>query len=258
VSGAIEAGSWHVEPLRFGALEMDPGELGPPGAYPGPVQTPVYGFLLRGHGETVLVDAGSGPFDPLWRGAAGLPAALAAAGVEPSAVTRLALTHLDFDHAGGAVAGEPGGALEPAFAGVPVALSDEALEWWRARTDENAGTPILAALERAGVAAPVADGAEVLPGVVLRSAPGHRPGHACLEIGGRDGLVLGADLVHDPAHVPHPEWEGAHDFDRDVALATRLAWFGVLADGRRRVHFSHVDGFGIVERDGDGFRWSPM
>jgi glyoxylase-like metal-dependent hydrolase (beta-lactamase superfamily II) len=253
----MEAGGFGVEPLRFGAVEMQPEHLGPAGAYPGPVQTPVYGFLLRGHGETVLVDAGSGPFDPWWVGAAGLDEALAAAGVARSEVTRIVLTHLDFDHAGGVVAGDPDGPLEPAFPGIPVVLADERLDWWRARTDENAGTPVLRAVEAAGVAVPAADGEEVLPGVVLRLAPGHRAGHACLQIGGPNGVVIGADLVHHPLHVPHPSWDGAMDFDPATGLATRLAWFGRLADDGPRVHFSHVDGFGVVERDGDGYRWSP-
>ena len=252
----IEAGGWRVEPLRLGAVEMEPEHLGPPGAYPAPVQTPVYGFLLLGTRR-----------DRCWstpapgRSTRGGPAPPASTRRSPGrgwrrpAVTRIVLTHLDFDHAGGVVAGDLEGPLEPAFPGLPVALADERLDWWRARTDENAGTPVLAALERAGVAVPVADGGEVLPEVVLRLAPGHRAGHACLEIGGADGLVIGADLVHDPAHMPHPEWDGAMDFDAGVALATRLAWFGRLADEGRRVHFSHVDGVGVVARVGDGFGW---
>jgi metallo-beta-lactamase superfamily protein len=63
------------------------------------------GSLLRGHGQTVLVDLGYGP------GALGdtptgrLPGSLRALGVEPVNVTDVLLTHLHRDHVGWAASG---------------------------------------------------------------------------------------------------------------------------------------------------------
>ena len=80
----------------------------------------------------------------------------------------------------------------------------------------------------------VADGAEVLPGVRLVEAPGHRTGHAVVEIEGGDGRrMFLSDVIHHPSHVPHPEWDCEFDSDaaRRSAHPARLAG---AAGGHRR------------------------
>src|SRR4051794_26449224 len=111
----LEANSWTVSLLEVGVLPMDPTDMAPEGVLAGPVRAPVNALLLRGHGRTVLVDAGSGPFISTWPGGTDdLAGQLEAEGAAPDMIV---ISHLDFDHFGGLVAEGPDG-LEPAFPGV--------------------------------------------------------------------------------------------------------------------------------------------
>lgn len=235
--------------LRTGFLDFEPGALLPARA----ATAPVNALLLRGRGETVLVDAGSGVADVLWPGACHLDEALALAGASGADVDLLVLTHLDFDHAGGGLAGSWPDHLEPAFPRAAVGAAD--LEAWRpGKLDEwDVGTRLVAAYEAAGGLEIVADGAEVRPGLRLVSAPGHRPGHCVLLVG--EELVHGADLVHHEAHIVHPEWDRAYDADPERALATRRLWLARLAATGTPAVFSHLPGRGRVVA---GPRWQPL
>jgi glyoxylase-like metal-dependent hydrolase (beta-lactamase superfamily II) len=189
-------------------------------------------------------------------------AALASAGCPVEQVATVVLTHLDSDHAGGIVVGDPGGSLRPALPHARVVMLDAAqdvLEGCTTRRSELAET-IGATLHQAGVEiAAVADGAEAAAGLRLRSAPGHRAGHACVELTG-DGepVVYLADVVHSREHVAHPEWDFLHDSEPDVAFETRRATIEGLAGSGTIVACSHVDGFGRIERSSTGSFWVDL
>ena len=105
-----DAAGYETWLLCMGSIEAAPGLMLPDEA----ATLPVNALLLRGHGETLLVDAGSGPADVIWPGAASLEEALAAAGTTADEIDAVVLTHLDFDHAGGALAGVREWVLTPA------------------------------------------------------------------------------------------------------------------------------------------------
>lgn len=256
---SLRYGGWEIELLDCGAIEL-PGEaIGP--AFETPVTTPVLATLWRGHGHTALVDAAAGPCDVLWPGADGLPAALARLGVEPEHITDVILTHLDFDHSGGVVAGTWPDEIEPAFPSTPVRVADVDLDWWW-RAEErplNVGTPILHALRDAGVLETFSAGGEVLPGVRARSAPGHCAGHCTFEVAGEEGVLLHiADAIHHRSHVEHPEWDGLYDRRAPLALKTRRA---LLAEAETRgatVIASHIERPGRIERRDGAARWVDL
>jgi glyoxylase-like metal-dependent hydrolase (beta-lactamase superfamily II) len=252
----LRYGGWEIEQLDCGALDLPAEALGP--GFDDPTPTPVLATLWRGHGRTVLVDSGSGAFDELWPGGAGLPAALRRAGVSPDEIGGIVLTHLDFDHAGGVVAGTLPDSVSPAFGSTPVCVLDVDLDSWA--TAEGGplliGPRVLRTLRTAGVLETFADGAEVLPGVRARSAPGHCAGHCVLEVAGEEGVLLNlADVIHHPAHVEHPEWDRLYDRRPEIALATRRA---LLADAEARnctLIASHIDGPGRIERRAGRAAW---
>ena len=253
----LRHGGWGVDLLDCGAIEL-PGEaLGPD--FGETVMLPVFASLWRGHGHTVLVDAGAGICDELWPGAAGLVGALDRLGV--STITDIVLTHLDFDHAGGVVTGEWPEPLAPAFPSVPVHVAEFDLDWWSQAEERRltVGPRILRALRAAGVLATFSDGAEVLPGVRARSAPGHCAGHTALEVAGGDGTLLHlGDVIHDRLHVEHPEWDSLYDRKPEIALATRTA---LLAEAEERgavVIASHIDTPGRIERPDGHATWRDV
>ncbi len=250
----LQFGEWQVDLLDCGSLELPGDALGP--IFDEPVMTPVLASLWRGHGRTALVDAGSGPCEHLWPGGggAGLHDALGHAGVQASEITDIVLTHLDFDHAGGLVAGTWPEPIELAFPAVPVHVAEFELDWWWSAEERpsRVGPRILRRLRDAGVLATFADGADVLPGVRARSAPGHCAGHAVLEVADDAGVLLHlADAIHHRIHVENLSWDGLYDRDADVALATRTELIAEAAERDATVIASHIDAPGQIEiRDG--------
>ena len=250
----MKANGWDMTLLEVGILPMEATDLAPEGVLSSPVPTPVNVLLLRGHGRTVLVDAGSGPFVSTWPGGTDeLPALLDAEGAVPDLIL---ISHLDFDHCGGLVVEGPGG-LKPAFSGVPVLIPAAALEEARATpADESPACRVIAALDQTGLVDGYEDGDEPAPGLRLRSAPGHRLGHSILEIG--DSFVHAVDIVHHPLHVENLEWDRTWDFQPEVALATRTRILTELAESGSTVVASHFDSPGRIERGGDGLRWLAL
>ena len=243
----MESGGWQIELVDTGMVPIDAEHMGPPGTFSETYEGPVNVLVLRGHGRTVLVDAGSGPLIAVWPGASAWPVA-----AEPDL---LIATHLDWDHFGGFVTGTWPDALEPAYPGRRVLAPAEAVADARAGggDDEHTAPHIVAALDAAGLVEEYADGAEPAPGLRLRRAPGHRVGHSILEVG--DSFVYACDVFQHPLHVEHPEWDTTFDGDPELGLQTRLALLAELADSGVTVAVAHISVPGRIERAGDGFRW---
>jgi glyoxylase-like metal-dependent hydrolase (beta-lactamase superfamily II) len=232
------SGGWTPVLLTAGWLPMAANLLGPEGAFHGTVDVPSNVLLLRGHGETVLIDAGSGSFATDWPGAkADLVGALAEAGCAPEDVDVVVLTHLDFDHCGGCAQLPRSRVMVPAGAA----------------TSGAAGERVMEELRREGRVEWVDDGGEARPGVTIRAAPGHREGHSVVEVG--DGLVHLADVVHHPLHVEHLEWDRGFDSDVELALRTRTDLLGRMADRGVIVTASHIEAPGRIELTAEGLRW---
>ena len=176
---------WAVHLVAAGSLPMRDGLMAPRGEL-GDIEVVSNVLLLEGSGGTVLVDTAAGGLDDRWEGARSNLAEALAPHCRVEDVDAVVLTHLDFDHFGGA-------------ADIPaerVFVTKTAADW--ARTWEYEPGGLSEVFERLdGRLTEVADGIEVLPGVRLVEAPGHREGHACVEIDARDGRrVFLSDVIH--------------------------------------------------------------
>jgi glyoxylase-like metal-dependent hydrolase (beta-lactamase superfamily II) len=237
---------WVATLLAAGSLPMQGGLLAPAGTLPD-MDVVSNVLLLRGHGPTVLIDTAAGHLDTAWEGAQSDLAAALAPYCRVDEIDMVVLTHLDFDHCGGA-ADVPAGR---------VVVTEDAAAWARTGGPGAGVASVLARL--AGRLEEAPDGAEVAPGLRLVSAPGHRTGHACVEIDGRDGRrVFLSDVIHHPSHVQHPEWDREFDSDPEVALRTRRDWLERLAGTGVPCAASHIEGWGTVEPGGDGLGWRPL
>ncbi|MEP6642191.1 MAG: MBL fold metallo-hydrolase [Gaiellales bacterium] len=238
---------WDVALIRAGTLPMSDGLMAPRGEL-GDIVVPSNVVLLRGAAGTILIDTAAGQMDSSWEGAASDLAAALAPHCRLDEIDTVVLTHLDFDHCGGA----------PDVPVKHVIVTATAAEWARGGdADTDSAPAVMARLGDRVVG--VADGAAVAAGVRLVEAPGHRGGHACVEIDARDGRrVFLADLIHHPLHVAHPEWDIEFDSDPELALRTRRDWLERLAGTGVPCAASHIDGWGTIEPGGDGLGWRPL
>ncbi len=188
-------------------------------------------LLADGHGRRVLVDTGIGDrWDAkqrelygMQRRAGQLLIELEAAGVDRASITDVVLTHLHFDHAGGACLDLSSG-MVPAF---PEA------NWWVQRQQwdwaHNPSERDRASFRREDFAALAATGRlelldgsrEVLPELRLVPANGHTPGMQIAEFHtGQGTLVFLADLIPTDAHV-HLPWVAGFDLNPLLTLSEK-------------------------------------
>jgi glyoxylase-like metal-dependent hydrolase (beta-lactamase superfamily II) len=207
-------------------------------------------LLVRSGDRILLFDTGAA--DASFAKAGRLPQSLRAAGVEPSQVTDVFLSHRHADHSGGLL-GADGAA---AFPNAAIHLSSG--EWEALKNDGNAGalvdaiTPKLQAFE---------PGAAIIPGVVTAVAiDGHTPGHSAYEIAsGQERLLyLGDSAHHFVISVQRPEWTVQFDENAPLAQTSRRALLQRAADGNLRIYAVHFPfpGLGQVRADGENFVWT--
>jgi glyoxylase-like metal-dependent hydrolase (beta-lactamase superfamily II) len=192
------------KPLWSKAVEVDP-------ANRIPLATSC--FLVETGGKRILVESGTGPrvkysekeqgffsFSEHW-----IVDSLGAAGNDRESIDFVLLTHLHFDHAGGATTPDGRGGFLPTF---PRAQYVVQRGEWRDAVDGHAvmtGTyrkENLEPLERSGVLA-LSDGdAEIAPGVSVKVLPGHTRHQqgVVFSSGGRQA-ILPADMMPTSAHA---------------------------------------------------------
>jgi len=172
-------------------------------------------MLIEGNGQRVLVDAGVGTKDdPKFRDIfavehpESLIQDLAAVGVAPADITTLAYTHLHFDHCGGGTTRGEDGVVRPTFPGAHYLV--RRTEWEDAthaneRTRASYLSDNFLPIEKAGQLLLHDDDVEILPGVTMRSLPGHTRGHqgVFFDLPGMRALYA-ADLFPTVAHLPLP------------------------------------------------------
>lgn len=220
--------------------------------------------LLRSGKHLVVFDAGAGAnFMPT---AGRLLDNLAAADIDPEAVTEVVFTHAHPDHIWGVIddfdelvfpnARYLIGAAEWDFWSSPEALSQVPED--RQSFVVGAQNRFAAIKDRVGFIKP---GEEVLPGVEAVDTAGHTPGHLSFLVhgNGESVLVAGDALTNAVVSFVHPEWPMGTDQDPERAIKRRLALLDRLASDKTRLigfHLPHP-GFGTVERREAAYRFAP-
>jgi len=222
---SLDLGDWTLHTLETGHLWLDGGAMF--GSVPKPlwsrtnppdernrIRLAMRCALLVGHGRRVLVDVGLGDkpdakFRDIFRveDSATLEDSLAALGLGPADITDVVLTHLHFDHAGGATVRTASG-LAPRLPGA---------RWFVQRRNwDNAHAPNprerasylsenFDPLREAGVLEFWDGAVSPWPGVQLFTAQGHTRGQQLVRVeGGGNVAYFVADLIPTAAHVRIP------------------------------------------------------
>lgn len=221
-------------------------------------------LVLRHGGRVVLFDTGVGQDQVSgWEASGILLQSMEKAGIDPAEVTDVVLTHAHSDHAWGLVS-DAGAVLFPK---AQVHLSHAEFDYWTDKANLAFGgftaTCILGArrnllpyLDRITF---VAEGQEILPGVVVVASPGHSPGHLSFIIrSGGDRYIFLGDAAHTShLQLAHPEWAFAYDFDSHQAVQTRKALLERAVVGDLTLIGYHFDfpGIGKIVRDGEAYRF---
>ena len=206
-------------------------------------------LIAQGRDETVLVDTGMG---------GDLLAGMALAGIAPTDITLVVLTHTHGDHIIGLLDADGG----PAFPQARYVISDTEMQWWQGRIDAGIvdQQAHVTMMEAHGLRQ-IAIDAEILPGLTAVPIPGHTPGQIALrfESDGQQLLHL-ADLLHSPMQLAHPEWSAKFDDDTSVSVPTRRALLTQAAESGVLTLFYHLDfpGLGYVRPVAPGFGWEPI
>lgn len=199
----------------------------------------------------------------------GLETRLAEAGASPETIDHVVLTHLHFDHAGGATT-LADGAVVPTFPGATYHVHRGEYEDALADGERNRASYFdrnYVPLVDAGLVRWMADGESPVPGIEIVETPGHTAHHVSVLVddgAGRKIAFLG-DLVPTTAHLPWP-WIMAYDLYPMTTIETKKTvlrraheegWLcAFVHDLERPLAYLAVDDRGRIEVDGERDPWS--
>jgi glyoxylase-like metal-dependent hydrolase (beta-lactamase superfamily II) len=167
---------------------------------------------------------------------------LAAVGVAPNQIDWVILTHLHFDHAGGATIRDDEGRLRPMFSRARHFV--QRIEW----DDANAELPELAGaylpddfapLEQAGLLELIDGDTEIVPGISTEVTGAHTRGHQIVRIDSTgESAVCLADICPTAAHLP-TFWTMAYDQFPLMVRRKKPIILGDIVERQRIALFSH-------------------
>jgi glyoxylase-like metal-dependent hydrolase (beta-lactamase superfamily II) len=198
--------------------------------------------------KTILIDSGLGTEFPGFPRAGQLAMRLDAAGIAPSSVTDVVLTHLHMDHIGGLLVDGLRGRLRP---DVRVHVATAEAEFWEApdfsRTVMPAPIPdVLRATATQFLEVyrnqlqTFEKEYEVAPGVVIRRTGGHTPGHSIVRLESRgEALTFAGDAVFQPG-FDNPEWQNGFEHDPEESARVRVNLLTELAASGEQLVATHL------------------
>ncbi|MBN2335680.1 MBL fold metallo-hydrolase [Candidatus Bathyarchaeota archaeon] len=216
-----------------------------------------FNYLLVYDGDHyTLVDTGCGdraenakhPDEP----AGLLTKSLSDVGVSARDVDTVIISHMHWDHFGGASSGGTA-----AFPDAEYVMSRREAEHIRGEVGGWALDYLDVIDDRLRL---VDDTASIGDGITVRLAPGHTPGMMFVEASsGGETLLYASDIIIHPAHVEHTDWIPSFEYDAEAASVSRAR---LVEEAHRRdalLFVPHIPSvLGRVEHHQVGYRWVDM
>jgi len=184
-------------------------------------------------------------------------------GLMPEDITDVVLTHLHFDHCGGAVVYDAQGNLVPAFPNARYYVSRQQWEWAvhpNVRERPSYRPENFLPLHEAGRLEFINKEGEFVPGFSLRMFHGHTAGLLVPFLSdGKETMVFVSDLLPFMAHIPL-SWICGYDTRPLLTLQEKEAFLSEASEKGYRLLFQH-DAYvreGKVVKTEKGFRGAPV
>lgn len=186
----------------------------------GPAAAVAQTFYFKDGTHNVLIDGGWGNSLPVKGNTVKL---LREAGINPSSITDVLLTHLDGDHIGGLM--ENG---KPVYPNATLWIAKPEYEAWIDKKNVRRPQPVISLAKQVVTAYKnkvrlFNFGEEIIPGVYSVDASGHTPGHTAYDIiSGNSKMTIAGDIMHIPAvQLVRPELSTVYDNDPKLAASAR-------------------------------------
>lgn len=220
----ISYGDFRIHPLPEGRFTVGADKRFVPhevatSAPKGTLFVSVTPFLVETPRELILLDTGLGAY-ATGRDITFLLDGIRRAGFEREAVTRVVLSHLHYDHAGGAVF-TVGLESRPTFPNATYVVQRGELEAPYRGLSAEVRDHLAEVLEIAGQLEPVDGDAAVTDELEVRLTGGHTPAHQAVRLhaGGRT-VVFGGDVLPAPAQITR-SFRAKYDHDPERAQQER-------------------------------------
>lgn len=206
-------------------------------------------LLAEGHGRRLIVDTGLGDrWDAkqreifgMQRRAGELLTQLDAAGIARDSITDVVLTHLHFDHAGGACLDFADG-MAPTFPQATYWLQKQHWDWAHNPCERDRASfrpDDFEALQTSGRLKLVDGHVEILPGLKVTPVSGHTPGQHIPEFHtGDDTLVFMADFIPTVTHL-HLPWVAGFDLNPLLTLSEKRQFLSRAVADNYLLVFQH-------------------
>jgi glyoxylase-like metal-dependent hydrolase (beta-lactamase superfamily II) len=247
----IDAGRYKLDGgAMFGVVPQTLWKKGNPPDEKNRILMSLNALLLMRNGRVILVDSGVGTkFNDKYQeiyavdySDFSLLSSLSKLNIQPEHITDLIITHLHFDHVGGATYRDENGQLQLQFPNATYYIQKKQLEWAQKNFPKDRASylseniePLLKSNKLKILNGPH----QLAPDLQLILSEGHTMAQQMLLIKGQnENLLYAADLIPLTAHIPVP-WVMAYDLNPIISIQEKEELLKQAVDENWMVFFEH-------------------
>ena len=221
----MKIGKIRIEPMEYGRFKLDGGamygvvpkvlwEKYSPANDRNQIQMALRGMIIKTESRNILVDTGVGnkmseKLNKIYAvdfSHYSLADSLHKLNLNFGDITDVILTHLHFDHTGGATGKKEDGSIVPTFPNATYYVQKKQYDWAISPSDRDLASYFpenFVPLNEANVLQILAGEEELFPGIFLIPIHGHTPGQQLVKISqAGETLLYCGDLIPTASHIP--------------------------------------------------------